>query len=61
MCGMKRGGEEEGRKGSYSTERDRKTESNSLESKQSCHRNKYSWPEIQQQYTAGRDCGTDPA
>lgn len=39
---------------------------NSLpESKQSCHRNKHNWPEIQQQqqqqHTAGTDCGSGPA
>lgn len=37
------------------------SENNSLKNKQSCHSNKYGWPEIQQQYTAGRDCGVDPA
>lgn len=37
------------------------SENNSLKNKQSCHSNKHGWLEIQQQYTAGRDCGVDPA
>lgn len=37
------------------------SKNNLLKNKQSYHSNKYAWPEIQQQYTAGRDCGMDPA
>lgn len=43
----------------YTTHGARKWER--LKNKQSCHSNKYDWPAIQQQYTAGRDCGQEPS
>lgn len=48
-------------RGTYSAHTVRESENNSLKNKQSCHSNKYGWPEIQQQYTAGRDCGHGPS
>lgn len=61
----KRNGSERGRgteeKGTYIVHTVIESENNSLENKQSCHSNKYGWPEIQQQYAAGRDCGAGPA
>lgn len=53
--------ERERERGTYSTHTVIESENNPLENKQSCHSNKYNWPEIQQQYTAGRDRGVDPA
>lgn len=58
---MHRGRKREEEKGTHSTNTAAESENNSLENKQSCHSNKHGWLEIQQQYTAGRNCGLDPA